>query len=45
MRDLISVTIMVRDTGKILDKFLKKLKTQKVNLPYRTGCIILRQRR
>lgn len=34
MRDLISVTIMVRDTGKILDKFLKKLKTQKVNLPY-----------
>ena len=34
MQDLISVTIMVRDSGSILEEFLKRLKKQKVELPY-----------
>lgn len=34
MKDLISVTIMVRDSGPILDEFLKRLSKQKVKLPH-----------
>lgn len=34
MKNLISVTVMVRDSGHILDEFLKKLNAQKVNVPY-----------
>lgn len=34
MKDLISVTIMVRDSDQILDEFLKRLKKQKVELSY-----------
>lgn len=34
MKNLISVTTMVRDSGLILDEFLKRLADQKVKLPY-----------
>ena len=34
MRDLISVAIMVRDSGNILDEFLKRLNAQKASMPY-----------
>lgn len=34
MKDLISVTIMVRDSGPILDEFLKRLSKQKTELPH-----------
>jgi len=34
MQELISITIMVRDSGPILDEFLKRLTKQKVKLPY-----------
>jgi rhamnosyltransferase len=34
MKDLISVTIMVRDSGPILDEFLNRLSKQKTMLPY-----------
>ncbi len=34
MQDLISIAIMVRDSGNILDEFLKRLNTQKLSMPY-----------
>lgn len=34
MKDLISITIMIRDSGPILDEFLKRLKKQKMELSY-----------
>jgi rhamnosyltransferase len=34
LKDLISITIMVRDSGPILDEFLKRLRGQKSKLPY-----------
>lgn len=34
MRDLISVAIMVRDSGSILDEFLRRLKAQETPIPY-----------
>ncbi len=34
MDNLISITIMIRDSGPILEEFLKRLKKQKVELPY-----------
>lgn len=34
MKDLISVTIMVRDSGPILDEFLRRLSDQKTEIPH-----------
>jgi rhamnosyltransferase len=34
MKDLISVTIMVRDSGPILDEFLRRLSKQKTKIPH-----------
>lgn len=34
MKDLISITIMIRDSGPILEEFLKRLAQQKTKFPY-----------